>query len=237
MKINKLNIIGNGFLAQKFKKYNLFFKKKNYFIYLAGVSNSSEKNLNNLKKDFNRINQFIKNVKDNKLIYISSCSIFDPNRKNSLYLKNKLKIENTIKKKCKNFLIIRLPEIIGKNKNKNTLTNYFYNKIIESKKFILYAYARRNLLDIDDALKLILYFLNQNIKLKFLNIANIKYISPLKIIEIFEKITNKKVNCKISYKKFNKWRIINNVNIHILKKAKVDIKKNYLKKIIKKYYK
>ena len=28
MKTSKLNIVGNGFLAKKFKKYNAFFKKK-----------------------------------------------------------------------------------------------------------------------------------------------------------------------------------------------------------------
>ena len=107
MKTSKLNIVGNGFLAKKFKKNNLFFKKKNYFIYLAGVSNSNEKKLNNLQKDFNRIKFFIKNIKNSKIIYVSSCSIFDPNRRNSLYLKNKIKIEKLIKDKCDNFLIIR----------------------------------------------------------------------------------------------------------------------------------
>ena len=68
MKTSKLNIVGNGFLAKKFKKYNAFFKKKNYFIYLAGVSNSNEKKLNNLQKDFNRIKFFIENIKNSKII-------------------------------------------------------------------------------------------------------------------------------------------------------------------------
>jgi nucleoside-diphosphate-sugar epimerase len=196
MKISKLNIIGNGFLAKKFRKYNSFFKKKNYFIYVAGVSNSSEKNLNNLNKDFNRVKFFIKNIKNSKIIYVSSCSIFDPNRRNSLYLKNKKKIEKLIKEKCDNFLIIRLPEIVGKSKNKNTLTNFFYSKIKTNNKFILYTNAKRNLLDINDAIKLVLYFLKSNPSEKFLNIANLEFSNSLKIVKTFERILKKKVIIK-----------------------------------------
>ena len=236
MKTNKLNIIGNGFLAKKFKKYNYFFKKKNYFIYLAGVSNSGENNLNNFKKDYNRINSFIKNLKESKLIYISSCSIFDPNRNKSLYIRNKIKIEKLIKKRCKNFIIIRLPEIVGKSKNKNTLTNFFYSKIKKKEKFILFANAKRNLLDVDDAIKLILFFLKTNTKKKILNIANLKFVTPLALIKILESRLKKKAKYKLFFSKYKKWNINNDINIFFLKKAGVIIKKNYFKQILKKYY-
>lgn len=238
MRINKLNIVGNGFLGNKFKKYNYFLKKKKLILYAAGVSNSSEKNSYNLKKDFNRLNKFIKNYnKNNKVIYISSCSIFDPNRKNSPYLRNKLKIEKLIKKYCNYYLIIRLPELVGKNKNKNTLTNYFYNKIKNSEPFYLYVNSKRNILDIDDAIKLVLYFLKKETELKYINIANIKSINPKKIIQIMEKIASKKAKIKIIKKKLINWQIKNNVNTYLLKKAKIKIKKDYLSKVLNKYYK
>ena len=236
MKNKNLNIIGNGFLAKKFKKHNSFFKEKNYFIYLAGVSNSSEKNSNNFKRDFNRIKLFIKKIKNSKLIYVSSCSIFDPNRRNSLYLKNKIKIEKYIKKKINNFLIIRLPEIVGKSKNKNTLTNFFYSKIKNNNKFILYANAKRNLLDINDAIKLVLYFLQSDIKEKFLNISNLKFTNSLEIIKTFERLLKKKANYIISNKKHKPWKINTFINKNILKKNKIIIKNNYLFKTLKKYY-
>jgi nucleoside-diphosphate-sugar epimerase len=234
---NKLNVVGNGFLGNKFKKYNSFLKKKKLIIYVAGVSNSNEKNLKNLKRDINKLYQFIKNNKKNKIIYISSCSIFDPNRKKSLYLRNKLKIEKLIKKNCNDYIIIRLPEIVGKNKNKYTLTNYFYNKINNSLPFTLYINSKRNILDVDDAVKLIFHFLKKKTKLKYLNIANIKFINPKKIIEIMEQIVNKKAKYIISKKKLINWSINNNVNSDLLKKTKIKIGKDYLNKILSKYYK
>ncbi len=111
-------------------------------------------------------------------------------------MKNKKKIEKLIKKKCDNFLIIRLPEIVGKSKNKNTLTNFFYSKIITNNKFILYANAKRNLLDITDATKLVLYFLQSNYSRRYLNIANLEFTNALKIVKTFEKVLKKKLIIK-----------------------------------------
>ena len=96
-----------------------------------------------------------------KLIYISTCSIFDPNRRASRYIKNKLKIENFIKKRFYNYTIVRYPELIGTCKNKNTLMNFFFNNILSSTKFSAYVNAKRNLLDVKDALSLTFYFLKK----------------------------------------------------------------------------
>ena len=85
---------------------------------------------------------------DFTIIYVSSCSVLDPSRKKSIYLKRKIKNENFVKKNFKKYLIIRIPEIIGKNKNKNTLVNFFYYKILNKKNFFLFknlAYQRMHL--------------------------------------------------------------------------------------------
>lgn len=237
MNTNILNIVGKGFLGKKFKKFNTFLKDNKFYIYASGVSNSNEKNLYNLKRDFIKVQNFIAENKLIKIVYISTCSIFDPNRNKSLYIKNKIKIEKLIKKKSKNYLIIRLPEIVGKNNNKNTLTNFFYNNIKISKKFTLLFYAKRNILDVDDAVKLIIYFLKKKITSRTINIANLNYYRPIKIVNIIENILKKKGNYSISFKKLKRWKINNSLNSEILKKSKIKFKKNYLLNIIKKYYK
>merc|ERR1711966_591768 len=86
-------------------------------------------------------------------VYISTYSVNDNSRKNKLYVKNKIKIEKIIKSNNNDYIIIRLPEIIGKSKNPNTLTNFFYNNLIKNKPFKVFKNSRRNLLDIDDAIK------------------------------------------------------------------------------------
>ena len=169
---NKKIIIGSGFIAKKFNKYYKYLKKSRLVIYAAGISNSSEENKKNLAKEVNRILNFCK-FNDKRIIYISTYSISDASRLSKKYVKNKIKIEKIIKTKSKRYLIIRLPEITGNSKNHRTLTNYFYNKILHDKFFILFKNTKRNVLDIDDAIKncikVIKLFSKKNATINLLN--------------------------------------------------------------------
>ena len=119
---NNINYIeGSGFIAKKFKKYSSFFKKNNCILYAAGVSNSLQNKKKEFEREIQRINKFIK-INKKKIIYVSTYSIFDKSR-NHKYVKNKIKIEKIIKKKVEKYIIFRLPEVVGSNKNPNTLVN------------------------------------------------------------------------------------------------------------------
>ena len=233
--MNLSNIIGSGFIAKSFKSYNDFFKKNKCILYAAGVSNSKSNNLTLFKKDFSRLKKIITVSNNLKLIYISSCSIKDPLRKNSIYLKTKIQNEIFIKKNIKNYLIIRLPEIIGKNKNKSTLVNYFYYKILNNKIFNLYTQTKRNFIHIDDIISILIEIVSKKISNKTINIASSKMTEVETIVKIFEELLNKR--SKIIYKK--KKFVNYNVDIKDIKKLKnfkkINFDQNYLKKNLKKY--
>jgi len=221
-------IIGSGFIAARFKKYHKFLKKKKIIIYAAGISNSLEVNKKNLEREVLKIKNFIHNNKK-KLIYISTYSVNDESRQRKLYVKNKIKIEKIIKQESKEYMIIRLPEIIGKNKNPNTLTNFFYNKIVKDESFNVFKNSRRNLLDVDDAIKNCIKIIRSYRKnKKVINLLNKKFNTPLQIVNNFEKILKKKGIYKLQNNKIKKWSLKNNYYIYS--------KKNYLIKSLKKYY-
>ena len=142
---------------------------------------------------------------------------------------NKIKIEKIIKKNNSKYIIIRLPEIIGKSKNPNTLTNFFYNNLIKNKPFKVFKNSRRNLLDIDDAIKncIKIIKINKN-KNKIINLLNKKFNTPLQIVNDFEKILKKRGIYKFNNTKLGKWSLKNNFFFYS--------KKNYLIKTLKKYY-
>jgi len=221
-------IVGSGFLALNFKKHLNYIKKYGVSIYAAGISNSLEKNKKNLNKEVSKIKKFLEKNKK-KIVYISTYSVKDGARKDKLYVKNKVKIEKIIKQKCKEHLIIRLPEIVGKNKNSKTLLNFFFDKIINNSKFLLYKNVKRNILDVDDAIKASLKIIkiNKN-RNKTINILNKTFYSPENIIKNFEKILLTKAIFKIKFIKQNKLTLKNNYFIRT--------NKDYLKKILKKYY-
>ena len=185
-------IVGSGFIAARFKKYLKFLKKKNVIIYAAGISNSLDEYKKNLEREVFKIKNFILNNRK-KLIYISTYSVNDDSRRRKLYVKNKIKIEKIIKQESEKYMIIRLPEIIGKNKNPNTLTNFFYNKIVRNESFTVFKNSRRNLLDVDDAIKNCIKIIRSDKKNKsVVNLLNKKFNTPLQIVNNFEKILKKK---------------------------------------------
>ena len=89
-----------------------------------------------------------------------------------------------MKKECKDYLIIRLPQIVGKNKNINTLTNSIYNCFLNDKTFKLWKIE--NLIDIDD-INYILekYFKNFEENKKIINIFNYKSVDVLRLLKFF----------------------------------------------------
>jgi len=236
-----MEIFGSGFVANNLKKIKILKNSNIFSIYAAGVSNSSS----NKKKDYIREYKFLKKTiynfnKKKKFVYISSLSVTNNNLKNDKYVKNKLLIEKYIKKNIENYLIIRLPQLVGKNSNPHTLTNFLYNKIKRREKFKLWNDANRNLIDIDDVIYILRKLLIKNNKVNsIINIMNPRSISVTNIIKILENILLTKAiykkeikeNRNINFKKFNKNTLLSK---KIYKKIN---SKFYFKKILNKYYK
>ena len=221
-------IVGSGFIANKFRKYFKLIKSEKLVIYAAGISNSSEINRYNLKKEINKFKKF-QASNSKRLIFISTYSVNDVSRLNKTYVQNKIKIENLIRKKVKSYIILRLPEIVGINKNPYTLTNFFHEKISKNKKFYIYKNVKRNILDVDDAIKFCIKIINKNrMYNKEFNLLNKNYYSPLKIVKVFEQLLGRKANFKMKTHKIQKFKFKNNKYLKF--------NQNYLKKILKKYY-
>jgi len=230
-----MKLIGNGFIGKNLKKIT-FKLSKNYLIYCAGVSNSKSTDKKLYKKEIAKLNKIISQT-NNRIIfaYISTTSVNDKNHNKNMYVKNKMKIESIIKKKIKNYIIIRLPQIIGKANNPNIISNYIFERIKKGQSFNAWANVERNFLDIDDIKKIIKYILNKKFNKSFsINIYNSKSINIIRFINIFSNILEKGA----IYKKIHISRKIKGKN-KIYKKDKNFIfatKKNYMRNILKKYY-
>jgi nucleoside-diphosphate-sugar epimerase len=239
MKKNLSNtIIGSGFIAKSFYSHLDKLKKLNICLYAAGVSNSQSSNNQLLEKDKNRIIDFSKtHDQTKKLVYISTCSAEDPSRNQNPYVKNKLYIEKILSNSFDNFLIIRFPEVVGKNSNNTTLINFFYNNIKSKKKFEIWTKAKRNIIDIEDAVFLTLNFLeNSNLNNTTINIANPFSYNVQDIVKNIESLINIKASYKLIDAGSDDWNIDISKISETIKNNKNIFGKNYLYKILKKYY-
>lgn len=218
-------IIGNGLIAKAFEKYNY---DNDVLIFSSGVSNSKENRSSEFEREFKLIKENI--VQEKKFIYFSTISIVDGS-KNSPYIQHKLNIEKFISENHKNYLIFRLPIVVGINANKVTFFNNIKNKIINNEVIDIYN-VKRYLIDVDDlSNNLPLLIDDKDEKNKTINVCYDNFISVSEIVdkmEIFLKINALKnfIDCDSNHEVDNNFF-----------KKKFLIDSNYNNRLIEKYCK
>lgn len=176
-----MTIIGNGMIARSFISYNI----ENICIFASGISNSIKINEEDCKREY----RLLKNtVKKNKkvLIYFSTTSV---NNSNTLYVKHKIKIEKYITNNTKDYIILRLPNVVGKTKNKYQLLPYMYDKLINKQNIIIKKNVYRDLLDVDDIPKIVDYLMIKKIR-GIINVSLNNIIEVIDIVKYLGKINN-----------------------------------------------
>ena len=136
-------VVGSGLLANTFKSYR---GNEDVIIFASGVSNSGCVDVEQFKRELNLVSKY--KTSKNLFVYFSTSSIEDPFLKGSLYIKHKLEIEFYIKANFQRYLIVRLPNVVGKTKNPNTLINFVYNCVQCEDKIEIQLKASRYLIDV-----------------------------------------------------------------------------------------
>lgn len=139
-------IIGNGILANAVRLYD----KEDVIFFASGVSNSLEKNPAEFEREISLMKLVISQYPDKKMIYFSTCSIYDPSKTDSPYVMHKLAIENVIAEHCSSYIIFRVGNAVGRGGNPNTLINFLKNSILSENKLTIHSNARRILIGTDD---------------------------------------------------------------------------------------
>ena len=193
--------MGNGLIATNMKHY---LDDNRFLIFASGVSNSSEVSQSAFDRERSLVEEHlaIANKKKMLFIYFSSCALVDASHLSIPYYRHKFEIEQLIKQEADNFIIFRLPQLIGKSDNKNTLINYLVDKVKTGEHFELWKHATRYLIEIND-LKIILdallfekTLLNQTI-----DVANPYRYRVEEIVNIIAKYMHTKANYVLVDKK------------------------------------
>lgn len=175
-------IIGNGILANALRLYDT----ENSIFFASGVSNSLEKNPAEFEREISLLKYVMSRDNDKKLIYFSTCSIYDPSKIHSPYVLHKLTIERLIAEYCPNYIIFRVGNAIGRGGNPNTLINFLKNSILSENKFTIYSNAKRILIGTED----IALFISQNLKKINNEIINLAYPYQYSMAEILSEMEN-----------------------------------------------
>jgi nucleoside-diphosphate-sugar epimerase len=221
-------IIGNGLIATAFKCSGL--NHNDLIIFASGVAKSKENRVDEYDREYTLLK---KHINKHKLIYFSSCSIIA--NSDTEYSIHKRNIEEYIQTWCKDYLILRLPNIVGISNNKNQLLNYFYHSLVNQELVILNTDCVRHLVDVEDLPKIVQVLNEQKVKSEVINIAFDNGISVDKIVGILETVVG------LKFKKIKKYQGGNDYSVDTTETKKyikdTDQYNTIPENIIKKYYK
>ena len=195
------------------KKYNI-----NSVILLSAISDPDtclrKKNYSN-KLNVEKTKKLINILIKQKIyfIFFSSEYIFDGKKgnysekskaiPNNIYGKQKLQVENFIRKKAKHYSIFRIGKTYGSNMNDKTLISNFLMEIINGKLFFKVAYDQFfNPLYVNDLKKIVRIFLKSKIKGTF-NVGGPEQLSRFKVLKLIFQVLGKKIQSKVKFQEIS----------------------------------
>ncbi len=225
-------VIGNGFISNNFGSYK---DDPNIVIYASGIPNIVSFTEQGVRREKELLKKTIFDNPFCKIVYFSSCGIYDSENFND-YSLHKLNMEQLVQGISDNYLIFRLPIVVGSGVNDGSLCQYFFNCIKNDIFFELWKLAYRYLIDIDDVFKIVKFVLDEDcFHNEIVNISSSVKINVLKIVGILEGFLGKKANYKLCDK-------VSDYDIDILKIKNIlsescVYKDGYVNNILEKYYK
>lgn len=140
-------VAGNGLVAHSMQNRQF---PVPVLVFASGVSHSLEQNSAAFEREKKMLREQVTEHADKLLLYFSTISVFDPEKSSSPYVKHKLEMEALIKEHAPRFLILRLPNLIGKSNNPHTICNFFYHQILKGSNLSIKKGAERYLIDAEE---------------------------------------------------------------------------------------
>ena len=227
-------VVGNGMLARAFM--NTFDTNPEVLVFAAGVSNSVCKD----RKEFDRERAALLSTLDRfpkveSIVYFGTCSVEDTEVIESDYVQHKLRMEAIVLDQPSG-VVFRLPQVAGVMKNRHTLLNFLFEKITNGERFEVWKNAYRNIIDVDDVVRLVGALLKRtDINKRIMNIASPRDYSILEIVQAMERtIGIKSIHHLVD--RGTRYQIDVSVMAKILSPSDVLFASEYLYAILEKYW-
>jgi dolichol-phosphate mannosyltransferase len=226
-------VIGSGMIANRFADYALQSK----CLFFAGrVNDSALTDENVFREEELAIKSALSEHSDVVFVYISSCSVLDPDALQSPYVQHKIRMEMLIQESSSRFLIFRLPQLLGLSDSKSSLVNYLFEAVSNKRSFDLWQDSQKNIIDIDDVHEVIGEVLRREIYLnKIVNIASPNQTSVLQLVREIEDFVGHPAKYVLVSKGTNYILDITEIQ-PILIDLELNFGEDYIKSALSKYY-
>lgn len=224
-------IVGNGLIAKAFRPHHEH--DPGLVVYASGVSNSRETRAAEFLRERTMLQEAI--ARAPVLLYFSTCSIGDPELADTAYVAHKKAMEALVRE-ARRFAIFRLPQVVGRTGNPNTLTNYLHQKVASGEPFQVWANARRNLIDVDDVATLVRFLLQDGwAEGRTIDLATPVYVSIADLVGVFETVLGRRANYSL-VAAGGAYPIDTSIAVEAAKACGVRFDGTYVRLLVEKYY-
>jgi nucleoside-diphosphate-sugar epimerase len=225
-------IIGDGMMAQAF---SAFADDKKVVIFASGVSDSTETRMDAFSREAGLLSRTRADHPDALLVYFGTCSVYDPDRRDTPYVRHKLAMESVLEKAEHPWLVLRLPLVIGSGHRGNTLAKFLYDRILRGEAFEVWRDSTRYPLDVQDAYRIALRLIRDPaMRQRPVNVA-LRAFPVVDFVRAFEKITGKTAVCKL-VKKGQHYDVPCPELALLLDELRISTGADYLENVLKKYF-
>lgn len=227
-------IIGNGMIASAF--HSLYDTSDEVLIFASGVSDSTCTNIHQFIRESELLRDSLeKNHNKRFFIYFSTCSIYDSSLVSQPYVMHKIAMEELSLSHPGGY-VVRLPQVAGPQAPVNTLIASLIRKILANEDVIIWSNARRNVIDVQDVVRIVSFFIeNKEFPKNIINVANPISYSVDEIVGVMEDLL--KTN---AIKKYISKGCSYDIDVTEINKITTLIDLNfgcdYLKNVILRYY-
>lgn len=224
-------ITGHGLISTAFRPW--YDSDPDVVVFASGVSNSRETR----PEEFLRERRLLEDAVGAApmLLYFSTCSINDVELLDTAYVRHKKEMEALVAT-ARRFAIFRLPQVVGRTANPNTLTNFLHNRITTGAPFQVWRYAKRNLIDVADVASIVRFLMQDDwAQGRTIDVASPFYTSIPELVAVFEQVLGRKANCT-EVDAGGSYAIDTTIAVEAAPHCGVKFDESYVRRLIEKYY-
>ena len=190
-------VVGNGMMAEAFSTFR---DNNRVVIFASGVSNSLEKDPVAFIREKNLLLRTHEENAEKLLVYFGTCSVDDPDRRDTPYVRHKLEMEELLANSAGSWMVLRLPLAIGPGHRGPTLAQYLYERISRGEPFDIWAKTTRYPIDVIDVFSIASRFIaDRSLWNRRINVA-FRAFPILDFVRAMEQIVGKSANCTLVQK-------------------------------------
>jgi hypothetical protein len=204
-------------------------------IFASGVSNSLETD----PAAFERESKLLKQVRLDRpgalLVYFGTCSVDDPERRDTPYVQHKLQMESALAASGGRWLVLRVPLAIGRNPRSRTLAQFLHERIVLGQPFEVWKGAGRFPIDVDDVFRIGSRFINDPAMWnRRINVA-LRPFPVRDFVRVMEGIVGRKANYTL-VRKGQHYKLDCPEVRQVATELNLDLSDRYLERVLHKYF-